>query len=157
MESFEDPVEGIEEDPRSYPHATIASIKVKANPFKIGARMRTGGKVTRGSLAERNYSPCFENPFHNLLHSHQIHNTPKSKLPTFWDVDRSDSAGKGSFGPEAEERWGDGSKDWDSPLDRIMSRIESNTEMIRNLGYKLDELKETIERLVERTPSPPKE
>ena len=82
---------------------------------------------------------------------------PKSKLPTFWDIDRSDSAGKGSFGPEAEERWGDGSKDWDYPLDRIMSRIESNTEMIRNLGYKLDELKETIERLVERTLSPPKE
>ena len=38
-----------------------------------------------------------------------------------------------------------------------MSRIESNTEMIRNLGYKLDELKETIERLVERTPSASKE
>ena len=106
LESFEDQEEEIEDDPRSYPRATIASIKVKAKPFKIGARMRTGGKVPRGSLAEKNSSPCFENPFRNLLHSHQLHNTPKSKLPTFWDVDRSDSAGKGSFGPEAEERWG---------------------------------------------------
>ena len=119
--------------------------------------MRTGGKVPHGDIAEKNSSSYFENPFHNLLHSHQLDNSSKSKLPTFWDMDRSDSAGKGSFGPEIEGKWGGDSKSWDSPLDRIMSRIESNTEMIRNHGYKLDELKETTEKLVERTPSPPKE
>ena len=131
--------------------------QIEGKRFQDWRKDEDGGKVPHGDIAEKNPSSCFENPFHNLLHSHQLHNLPKSKLPTFWDMDRSDSAGKGSFGPEAEERWGDGSKDWDSPLDRIMSRIESNTEMIRNLGYKLDELKETIEKLVERTPSPPKE
>ena len=99
----------------------------KANPFKIGARTKTGGKVPHGDIAEKNPSSYFENPFHNLLHSHQLHNSPKSKLPTFWDMDRSYSARKVSFGPEAKEKWGDDSKSWDSPLDRIMSRIESNT------------------------------
>ena len=34
MESFEDQEEEIEEDPRSYPRATIPSSKVKANPFQ---------------------------------------------------------------------------------------------------------------------------
>ena len=63
-------------------------------------------KVPRGGIAERNSSSYLENPFHNLLHSHQLDNSSKSKLPTFWDMDRSDSAGKGSFGPEIEEKWG---------------------------------------------------
>ena len=59
MESFEGQEEETEEDPRSYRCATIASIKVKANPFKIGARMRTGGKVPCGGIAEKNSSSHF--------------------------------------------------------------------------------------------------
>ena len=46
--------------------------------------------------------------------------------------------------------------DWDSPIGSLRSRIESNTEMICNLGYQLEELKETIERLIRIIdPSPP--
>jgi hypothetical protein len=38
-----------------------------------------------------------------------------------------------------------------------MNHIEHNTEMIRNLTYKIDELKELIEKLIKDPPPPPKE
>ncbi|KAK1618063.1 hypothetical protein QYE76_023580 [Lolium multiflorum] len=55
--------------------------------------------------------------------------------------------------PEAEE-WGNNSKSWDSPSDRLLNRVEHNSEMIRNLIYRIDELQELIEKLV-RNSSPP--
>jgi hypothetical protein len=39
----------------------------------------------------------------------------------------------------------------------FMSRIEHNSEMIRNLTYKIDELKELIEKLIKDSPPPSKE
>jgi hypothetical protein len=38
----------------------------------------------------------------------------------------------------------------------FMSRIEHNSDMIRNLTYKIDELKELIEKLIKDSPPPPK-
>jgi hypothetical protein len=38
-----------------------------------------------------------------------------------------------------------------------MSRIEHNSEMNRNLTYKIDELKELIEKLIKDSPPPLKE
>jgi hypothetical protein len=54
---------------------------------------------------------------------------------------------------EAEE-WRNNSKSWDSPSDRLLNRVEHNSEMIRNLTYRIDELQELIEKLV-RNSSPP--
>jgi hypothetical protein len=39
----------------------------------------------------------------------------------------------------------------------VMSRIEHNSEMIRNLTYKIGELKEFIEKLIKDSPPLPKE
>ena len=50
---------------------------------------------------------------------------------------------------------GNNSKSWDSQSDKFMNRIEHNTEMIRLLTYKIDELKELVEKLVKY--SSPKE
>jgi hypothetical protein len=80
---------------------------------------------------------------------------PKSKLPSSWDIDRSNSAEKESF--KREEEWGNNSKSWDSQSDLFMNRIEHNSEMIRNLTYKIDELKELIEKLIKDSPPPPNE
>ncbi|KAK1615733.1 hypothetical protein QYE76_021250 [Lolium multiflorum] len=77
--------------------------------------------------------------------------TPKAALPSQWDIDRSNTAGEKE--PEAEE-WGNNSKSWDSPSDRLLNRVEHNSEMIRNLIYRIDELQELIEKLV-RNSSPP--
>jgi hypothetical protein len=38
-----------------------------------------------------------------------------------------------------------------------MSRIEHNSEMIRNLSYKIDDLRDLIEKLIKDFPPPPKE
>ncbi|KAK1696514.1 hypothetical protein QYE76_013211 [Lolium multiflorum] len=48
---------------------------------------------------------------------------------------------------------------WDSPPDMIMSRVEHNSELIRNLTYEIEDLKELVKKLVEKNPSPssPKE
>ncbi|KAK1697274.1 hypothetical protein QYE76_013971 [Lolium multiflorum] len=122
----EEDKEEVEEDSRAHPRATIASIKVVDNPFSANksARIRTGGGVPR---------------------------TPKAALPSQWDIDRSNTAGEKE--PEAEE-WGNNSKSWDSPSDRLFNRVEHNSEMIRNLIYRIDELQELIEKLV-RNSSPP--
>jgi exopolyphosphatase/pppGpp-phosphohydrolase len=80
---------------------------------------------------------------------------PKAKLPSSWDIDRSNRAEKESF--KREEEWGNNSKSWDSQSDMFMNRIEHNSEMIHNLTYKIDELKELIEKLIKDSPPPPKE
>ncbi|KAK1611167.1 hypothetical protein QYE76_034840 [Lolium multiflorum] len=57
------------------------------------------------------------------------------------------------------EGWGNNSRSWDSPPDMIMSRVEHNSELIRNLTYEIEDLKELVKKLVEKnpSPSPPKE
>ncbi|KAK1683731.1 hypothetical protein QYE76_044579 [Lolium multiflorum] len=52
------------------------------------------------------------------------------------------------------EGWGNNSRSWDSPPDMIMSRVEHNSELIRNLTYEIEDLKELVKKLVERNPSP---
>ncbi|KAK1683559.1 hypothetical protein QYE76_044407 [Lolium multiflorum] len=90
-------------------------------------------------------------PFRNLIYNNQIEGTPKAALPSNWDIDRSNNAGRTE--PEAEG-WGNNSKSWDSSSDRLLNRVEHNSEMIRNLIYRIDELQELIEKLV-RNSSPP--
>ncbi|KAK1616116.1 hypothetical protein QYE76_021633 [Lolium multiflorum] len=65
---------------------------------------------------------------------------------------------RGEMKSEAEG-WGNNSRSWDSPPDMIMSRVEHNSELIRNLTYEIEDLKELVKKLVERNPSPssPKE
>ena len=146
----------VEEDPREYPRATVASIGVVANPFKPkqGARMSTGGKVPRRFLAPRTSSPGINNPFHTLSHKHQIEGIPEAELPSGWNIDRSNNTGKRD---SAAEEWGNNSKSWDSQSDKFMNRIEHNSELIRALTYKIDELKELVDKLIKNSPPPPKE
>jgi hypothetical protein len=125
-----------EEDQGPRPSTVIASIGVVTDhdKFKKSARIRTS-------------------PFHTLIHEHQFQKVPKSRLPSGWDIDRSNNAGTGSS--KSEEGWRNNSKSWDSLADRFMNRIEHNSEMIRNLEYKIDDLKDLIEKFVRDYPPPP--
>ncbi|KAK1627608.1 hypothetical protein QYE76_001923 [Lolium multiflorum] len=150
--------EEVEEIPRVHPRATIASIGVISNPSntKRSARIATGGAVPRRFLAPRTSSPGNYHPFRNLIYNRQTERTPKVVLPSGWDIDRSNIAGE--MKSEAEG-WGNNSRSWDSPPDMIMSRVEHNSELIRNLTYEIEDLKELVKKLVEKNPppSPPKE
>ncbi|KAK1666344.1 hypothetical protein QYE76_054503 [Lolium multiflorum] len=150
--------EEVEEAPQEHQQATVASIGVISNPSNIkrSARIATGGAVPRHYLAPRTSSPSNYNPYRNLIYDRQTERTPKVVLPSNWDIDRSDIAGE--MKSEAEG-WGNNSKSWNSPPDMIMSRVEHNSEMIRNLTYEIEDLKELVKKLVERNPSPssPKE
>jgi hypothetical protein len=148
--------EEMEEDQSPRPSAVIASIGVVTNhdQFKKSARIRTGGGVPHHSLALRT-SSSGNNPFHTLIHERQFQRVPKAKLTSSWDIDCSNRAEKESS--KHEEGWGNNSKSWDSQSDMFMSRIEHNSEMIRNLTYKIDELKALIEKLIKNSPPPPKE
>ena len=141
-----------------HPHTgtTIASIGVLANPAKIKrtARMSTGGKPPHHCLSPRSLPPCTKNPFHTLIHEHQFQNMPKEKLPSNWDMPRSNHAGKEDF---KEEEWGKNRKSWNSQPDMIMSRIEQNSELIRTLTFEIEDLGKLIKELIERIPPPPKE
>ncbi|KAK1683482.1 hypothetical protein QYE76_044330, partial [Lolium multiflorum] len=145
--------EEVEEAPQEHQQATVASIGVISNPSNVkrSARIATGGAVPRHYLAPRTSSPSHYNPYRNLIYDRQTERTPKVVLPSNWDINRSDTAGEKE--PEAEE-WGNNSKSWDSPSDRLLNRVEHNSEMIRNLIYRIDELQELIEKLV-KNPSPP--
>jgi hypothetical protein len=148
--------EEMEEYQSPYPSTVVASIRVVTNydKFKKSVRIRTGGGVPRHSLAPRT-SSSGNNPFHTLIHEHQFQNVPKAKLTTSWDIDRSNHAEKESL--KHEEGWGNNSNSWDSQSDMFMSRTEHNSEMIRNLTYKIDELKALIEKLIKDSPPPSKE
>ena len=147
-----------EEEQGQHPHTgtTIASIGVVTKPARVRrtARMQTGGKAPRHSLAPRSLPPRTRNPFHTLIHEHQYQNMPKEKLPSNWDLPRSSHAGKEDF---KEEEWGKNSKSWNSQPDMIMSRIEQNSQLIRNLTFEIEELGKLIKELIERIPPPPKE
>ncbi|KAK1662838.1 hypothetical protein QYE76_050997 [Lolium multiflorum] len=145
--------EEVEEAPQERQQATVASIGVISSPSNIkrSARIATGGAVPRHYLAPRTSYPSHYNPYRNLIYDRQTERTPKVVLPSNWDINRSDTAGEKE--PEAEE-WGNNSKSWDSPSDRLLNRVEHNSEMIRNLIYRIDELQELIEKLV-RNSSPP--
>ncbi|KAK1693598.1 hypothetical protein QYE76_010295 [Lolium multiflorum] len=149
----EEDEEEVEEDSRAHPRATIASVKVVDNPFSANksARIRTGGGVPRHYLAPKTSFSGTHHPFRNLIFNSQIERTPRAALPSNWDIDRSNTAGR--MKPEGEE-WGNNSKSWDSPSDILLNRVEHNSEMIRNLTYKIDELQELVEKLV-RNSSPP--
>jgi hypothetical protein len=89
--------EEMEVDQSSRPSTMIASIGVVTShdKFKKSAHIRTGGGVPRRSLAPRT-SSSGNNPFHTLIHEHQFQRVPKAKLPSSWDIDRSNHAEKES-------------------------------------------------------------
>ena len=82
-----------------------------------------------------------------MLFRSQLETIPFGELPSAWDIDRT-HAGCGSSNADNEDGWGRAQDDWESPIGSLRSRIESNMEMIHNVGYQLEELKETIERLI---------
>ena len=146
-----------EEEQGQHLHAstTIASIGVvKPSKVRRTAQMQTGGKAPRHSLAPRSLPPRPRNPFHTLIHEHQYQNMPKEKLPSNWDLPCSSHAGKEDF---KEVEWGKNHKSWDSQPDMIMSRIEQNSELSRNLTFEIEDLGKRIRELIERIPPPPKE
>jgi hypothetical protein len=81
-----------EEDRSPRPNTMIASIGVAIDhdKFKKSARIRTGGGVPHHTLAPRTSLPS-QNPFHTLIHEHQFQKVPKSRLPSGWDIDRSNN------------------------------------------------------------------
>ena len=149
--------EEVEESSRAQPRTTVASIGVVANPLKLRrtARMSTRGKVPRNTLAPRTPSSGINDPYHTLIHKYPYQKVHESELPSGWNRDRSNNAGKGSS--QCEEVWGNNSKSWYSQADIFMNHIDHNTELIHNLTYRIDELKELFEKLIKDSPSPPKE
>jgi hypothetical protein len=105
--------EEMEEDQSSHPSTMIASIGVVTShdKFKKSARIRAGGGVPHHFLAPRT-SSSGNNPFHTLIDEHQFQRMPKAKLPSSWDIDRSNHVEKESS--KSEDGWGNNSKSWDS-------------------------------------------
>jgi hypothetical protein len=75
--------EEMEEDESSRTSTMIASIRVVTShdKFKKSARIRTRGGVPHHILAPQT-SLLGNNPFHTLIHEHQIQKVPRSRLPS---------------------------------------------------------------------------
>ena len=151
--------EGEEETPNPTPTITIASIGVVPSKPKAkqGARMSTGGKIPRRFLAPKTFPSSTKRHFHTLIHKYPFEKVPPSELPSSWDMDRSNHVGRKDS--KTEVLWGNNSKSWDSPSDRIMNRIEQNTELVRALIGRVEDLLDLAEKLVREAPplSPPRE
>jgi hypothetical protein len=72
--------EVMEEDQSSRPSTMIGSIGVvkSHDKFKKSARIRTGGGVPRHHILAPRTSSLGNNPFHTLIHEHQIQKVPRS-------------------------------------------------------------------------------
>src|SRR4051794_26382853 len=88
--------EDLKEDEHPDTRATVASIGVVENPIKLRrtAGMSIGGKNPRHILAPRSLPSRTKNPFHTLIHEQQYQNMPQRRLPSIWDLPRSNHAGK---------------------------------------------------------------
>jgi len=117
--------------------------------------MSTGGKVPRRSLAPRTLSEGSNNSFHTLIHDYQYQKVPRSELPSAWDMGYANRAGNKES--QSEAGWGNNSRSWNSRMDMFMNRIEQNTEAIGSLAFRVEDLKELIEKLVRDSPPTPKE
>ena len=135
------------EEEAKHTGTTVSSIGVVANPA-------IGGKPPHHRSDPWSLLPRTKNPFQTLIHEHQYQNMPKEKLPSNWDLPCSSHAGKEDF---KEEEWGKNSKSWNSQHDVIMSRIEQNSQLIRNLTFEIEDLGKLIKDLIKRIPPPPKE
>ena len=120
---------------------------------KITGEDNALSRVPRRFLAPKTSSPGTNNPFHTLIHKHQFERVPGLEMPYGWNMDRSNNAGNDEDTSEAE--WGSNSKSWDSQSNKFMNHIEHNSELIRIFTYKIDELKELVNKLIDNSPSPP--
>src|SRR3954470_12887969 len=107
--------------------------------------MSTGGKTPHHCLAPRSLPPRTKNPFHALIHEQQFQKVPKGKLPSSWDLPRSNHVEKEH---SKKEEWGKNNKHWDSRSDMIMNYIEHISELIRPLTFKIEDLRKLIENLI---------
>src|SRR3954463_13925531 len=132
----------MEEDKQPDTRTTVVSIGVVAKPIKLKrtARMSTGGK-SRHALSPQSPPPSTKKPFHTLIHERQYQYVPKGKLPSMWDMPRSNHAGEEHT---KKEDWGKNNRDWNSRSDMIMNHIEQNSDLIRTLTFEIEELRKLI-------------
>ena len=74
----DDDEEEFEEDQRQYPYATIARIGVTKNPsiFEKREWLKKADKVPHRNSAGRSPFSRTRNPFHTLIHNHQLETIP---------------------------------------------------------------------------------
>ena len=99
--------EEFEEDQRQYPYATVARIGVTKNPSVFEKRewLQKADKGPRRNSAGRSPFSRTRNPFHTLIHNHQLETVPFGELHSAWDIDRT-HARCGSSSADNEDGWG---------------------------------------------------
>ena len=86
--------EEFEEHQHQYPYATVVRIGVTKNPsiFEERERLQKADKGSRRNSAGRSPFSRTRNPFHTLIHNHQLETVPFGELPSAWDIDRTHGA-----------------------------------------------------------------
>ena len=90
-DTSDDDGEKFEEDQRQYPYAIVARIGVTKNPsiFEKREWLQKADNDPRRNSAGRSPFSRTRNPFHTLIHNHQLENIPFGELPSAWDIDRT--------------------------------------------------------------------
>ena len=141
----EDEGDSIEEQPPASKRGTLAGISTIPNSHQaIGTTNNHEDQEVREGLPPRRpLHRLHRNNFHNLVHNYGVENTPRTHIPSNWDISRpsESNAGKSSWWPENKH---------------LLEEIQKNSNMLQRVLQELQVLKGALMKLTDSstTPSP---
>ena len=96
--------DSLEVHPPALERGTLAGISTILNPHQAIETTcnREGQRIQEGFPPRRPLHRLHQNNFHNLVHNYGVENTPRTHIPSNWDISRpsESDAGKSSWWPE---------------------------------------------------------
>ena len=139
----EDEGDSREVQPPTSKRGTLAWISTIPNPHQaIGTTSNhEGQEVREGIPPRRPLHRLHQNNFHNLVHNYGVENTPRTHIPSNWDISRpsESNVGKSSWGAENK---------------KLMEEIQKNANMLQRVLQELQVLKGALMKLTESSTTP---
>jgi hypothetical protein len=140
----EDQGDSLEVHPPASERGTLAGISTIPNPHQaVGTTSNhEGQQIQEGLPPRRPLHRLHRNNFHNLVHNYGVENTPRTSIPSNWDISRpsESGAGKSSWWPENKH---------------LLEEIQKNAIMLQRVLRELQDLKGSLIKLTETPSSPP--
>ena len=139
----EDEGDSLEVHPPALERGTLAGISTIPNPHQaMGTRSNHEDQEVREGLPHRRpLHRLHRNNFHNLVHNYGVENTPRTHIPSNWDISRpsESNAGKSSWGPENKH---------------LLEEIQKNANMLQRVLQELQVIKVALMKLTDSSTTP---
>ena len=139
----EDEGDSLQEQPPASERGTLAGISTIPNPHQAieATNNHEGQEVREGLPPRRPLHRLHRNNFHNLVHNYGVENTPRTHIPSNWDISHpsESNAGKSSWGPKNKH---------------LMEEILKNSNMLQRVLQELQVLKGALMKLTKSSTTP---